>query len=526
MTSEIFLWQEGIVYDSVLEEFSEIINGQYSEAVLLKGIGSWKTYEVCALLLYKAYVLLCMQNPQEYYGLASERPIVCVNMGLTAEQAKKVVFKSLRNFVLQSRWFMGQNPVVLETTIKFGNKVELFSGNSKDTSLLGHNVFAAVLDEASFYHSDDKNDVDTAEEIYEQMSKRIVSRFGKHGFVGVISSPNHEDDFTVRKFRESRDSKSVYTATMPTWKAKDRRKQGALVFVFDHNEKRIVQPSEFMGYKHGDITLTAENIEKLEFGDSRDEYLWIIPEEYYDKFDSRPELASRDLGCKAGLSIDRFITSDDMIDKAMSMGVRNRFDGEDFDLSNPPTEGIYIHIDIGMNRGGKGDCAWFSACRCVGYNKEKDFMPIVHFDICAKIKAKNNGEIQIGDLRDIVFDMVDAWWFIEKVTLDNYQSYDTIQILNGRGIQADIQSVDTSLGPYTSLKDGIYSGIVMMPDYEPLKKELKKLLLIRWKKVDHPPKGSKDCSDSVAGAYHSCIISQWLGYIEANGNNTIHFRKK
>jgi len=94
---------------------------------------------------------------------------------------------------------------------------------------------------------------------------------------------------------------------------------------------------------------------------------------------------------------------------------------------------------------------------------------------------------------------------IEKVTFDQFQSYDSIQILENYGINCDIQSVDTSLVPYSSFKEGIYSDSVICPHHEIAKKELKKLVLVKQKKVDHPKNGSKDVADAMCGAYFSCI---------------------
>jgi len=40
--------------------------------------------------------------------------------------------------------------------------------------------------------------------------------------------------------------------------------------------------------------------------------------------------------------------------------------------------------------------------------------------------------------------------------------------------------------------------------------EMRRLELLQGKKVDHPSKGSKDCSDAVAGAVFNAVESEGL----------------
>ena len=99
-------------------------------------------------------------------------------MGISAQQAKSVVFTGIRNMVTGSPFFMQFNPSVLTGTILFKQeKIILISGNSKATTALGYNVFAGVLDEAAFYMDNSERAV--AQDIYESLQRRIVSRFGR-----------------------------------------------------------------------------------------------------------------------------------------------------------------------------------------------------------------------------------------------------------------------------------------------------------------------------------------------------------
>ncbi len=99
---------------------------------------------------------------------------------------------------------------------------------------------------------------------------------------------------------------------------------------------------------------------------------------------------------------------------------------------------------------------------------------------------------------------------IAQVSYDGFQSVDSRQILQRQGFRTKLVSVDRDLAAYETLKELINTGRLRMPDYEPLKRELRSLEIIRGRKVDHPPRGSKDVADSVAGAVSEAVRA-WGG---------------
>ena len=77
-----------------------------------------------------------------------------------------------------------------------------------------------------------------------------------------------------------------------------------------------------------------------------------------------------------------------------------------------------------------------------------------------------------------------------------------VQQLNAKGFNAKIVSVDTSTDPYENLKTALYEDRVFMYEYPILLQELRQLQRdFKRGKVDHPQRGSKDCSDAVAGVF-------------------------
>jgi len=121
-----------------------------------------------------------------------------------------------------------------------------------------------------------------------------------------------------------------------------------------------------------------------------------------------------------------------------------------------------------------------------------------------------------NDLRSIGFR-------IGMITLDSYQSKDTLQILENKGYRVDELSVNTKIEPYNRLKMALYESRVIGYEHDTLIKELKGLEKNKKKgKVDHRKKGSKDVSDALAGVIYSCetrVISEpvapSLGMVES-----------
>jgi len=513
--SDEFMGLGDDIFDSVLNIGQEFYEKNVLEIILLAGIGGGKSFLAQLLLAHTAHRLLCLKDPHDFYGLSKDKPIVLINMGLSATQAKNVVFAGLVTLIKGSPWFNDyiDEKHINKTEVTFKRPLPknlsktydilmLFSGNSKEEAPIGMNLFGAVLDEAAFYLSND--DKDQAQLIYDSCKARITSRFGdKGGWVCPISSPKWERDFISQKKQEGElYPDRILARSMPTWKMKDRDKMNSNVFIFNPLKMQIEEVFP---------VVTEEEKKTLTFAKTREKckHLWIIPTDFKDDFQRRPEKSIRDLGANPTSAIDAFIKIPKYIDDSMGL-VRNRakLDGT-IDLSNPPSEMIFIHLDFGLNRkkknGGSGDLTGFAACRCVGIDEVSENRPIVQFDIVKGIEAGEGGEVKFSEVRAIIIAMKKAGWKIMKVTIDGWQSIDTIQILNARGILCEYLSVDTSVAPYESLKDGLYDNRVLLPNVPLLARELKELEFVRGEKVDHPPHGSKDIADAVSGAFYNCV---------------------
>jgi hypothetical protein len=132
---------------------------------------------------------------------------------------------------------------------------------------------------------------------------------------------------------------------------------------------------------------------------------------------------------------------------------------------------------------------------------------VIYLDLMMQIKAPPNGEIIFSKIRDMIFDLKKRHFDIRGVTFDGWQSQDSIQILKDHGMDAEVLSVDRNSEAYDTLKDRFYYKKIKMYYFEPFIREVKRLEFVDGKKIDHPPHGSKDVSDAVAGVVFMCVSS-------------------
>ena len=497
------------IYQGIIDLGNIIFNDDYSEVVMLVGIGAGKSTLAQLIACYVAYYLLCLKNPHKYFNLAADKPIVILNMGLTSTQARRVIFAGIRNFMQNSKWFQRwtlykkstirkeEKMQLFATIIKFGDIIHLMCGSSSETAPLGLNIFCGILDEAAFYLDTDKKNA--AEEIYQGIKQRIVSRFGLKGMVVVVSSARYIEDFISKKLEESKSNNNVLGVRGATWELKDRNKMSKETFIFSIRTMRVIPIEECFELK---INPTPSQKYKLKYGDDRDKKYWIIPLDFKESFLRNPEKASRDFGSKPSESIEAFFKLKDRISQ-MWNNLMHPIDEYGRIGLMPHNYPCYIHLDLALGKEG-GDCAGLAMCHCYHINSEGK--PLIRFDLLNRIYAKPNSEIEFSEIREFIFDLQKLGFSIVGVSMDSYQSFDTKQQLQKAGIQTEIISVDTSLEPYECLKEAIYDGRISCYRYEQkekswsLEKELLNLELIKSKKVDHPPKGSKDIADCMAGS--------------------------
>lgn len=419
-------------------------------------------------------------------------------MGVNATQANETVFSGIRSFIEKSPFFQQFSPRILEGSVTFEKeKIFLFSGNSKVTTPLGYNIFCAVLDEAAFYL--DNENKSNAEEIYMAMQRRIVSRFGNEGIVTAISSPRYVGDFIMRKLDEAKRNKKIYGVQLPTWKIKSL-------------ESQDLKGKFYLNTESGELKDTKPEKEMVDLIIDKDfnplSKWWEIPGEYKKSFISNVEKAKRDFGAIPSLTLEAFDRDSQVVERECNKERESPIDKQgrfkDW-FKCEDEENRYIHIDLGL----KKDAAGLAMVCPNGTDETGEESKLkVKVDLMLQIKPPEGGEIRFSDIRQIVYSLELRGFNIAKVTLDSYQSVDSIQLFKDKGYEAEILSVDRTIEPYNTLKELLHTGRLDFYDFEPLKREYIGLELIRGKKVDHNPMGSKDVCDAICGACYSCIQSE------------------
>jgi hypothetical protein len=232
---------------------------EYQIAVLLWGKGSGKDYLSSIVVCYLLHVLLCLRDPQAYFGLAPGEPIDIVNVAYNADQAKRVFFEKLKQRMFRWKWLRARCDVFEAGRRKWPDtagrpRVEIndqeilfprfdhhgdelgairaFSKHAENESYEGLNIIAWVMDEASAFLSKAKKE--NASKIYQTLRTSAASRFLRRWVGFIISYPRHADDFTMVKCREARANPTagMYAdGPAATWEVNERAGQGEWVEV-------------------------------------------------------------------------------------------------------------------------------------------------------------------------------------------------------------------------------------------------------------------------------------------------------
>lgn len=458
----------------------------YREFVFDAGIGSGKSFVVSCIFTYITYWLLCLEDPQKHFGLAPRSVICIMNTSTSSKQAHKVVFDQVKARIDLSPWFMKRFPPDkdIRSELQFPKNIVIFPGSSSETGPIGYNIIAAVVDEASWFVETDIKE--SAAEVFDVLDRRIDSRFGAFGMMAVTSSPRYIDDFTEKKYEESRRGGVILGYKRATWETRP-------------DDIAMIKRGEYFEMPHPG---TKEVVR--------------VPKKYERAFKKNPSKAWRDFGAFASLALEPFFSHEEigMLERAMQPERPAVGRDGSIDDSFKPVPGViyFIHIDLGLSRDA---CGVGMAHAQSADEVEVDLILRI---VCERraLELVEKGEpvdvilgrdqVDLDAVLDIVRGLSGRGFFIGMVTFDNFQSVHSRQILEREGFASDLLSVDKDTSAYDTLKTVARSGTFKCFGHAWFLHECKRLELIKGKKVDHPPNGTKDCADGVAGAVKSAML--------------------
>lgn len=526
--------REGVL-EALVEIFGEKVDSfQISpirRACFTGGIGIGKTTLASIALSYMVHWVSCLKDPQGYFRLMKDSPIAFMMMSTSMKQANDVIFEAVKARINRSPWFKEYCNVInpkMTTQLHFPNQIHIVPGTSEENSFEGYNILAGVVDEGDSHKVTARKDY--ADAGYDTINSRIASRFtnfkGKknRGLIIAIGQMKSKGGFMARKYKQFLTDPDAVAVKMTIWDSYgwhnyttdpddvDRGVETAPrdSFYFDSRRKQIIS-KEAAAY--------VTNQDLIE-----------VPMTYMDQFKDDPVKALRDLAGIPPEVDDPFISQTDKIMESQdAWHVRYDFDpiSQHSTLSDIVLHPRFkacddyrrvIHIDTAYSA--EGDALGFSMGhipeRVEVYNQER---PVIVFDLLMRLKARSGTQISFSQVREFIYMLRDDLGYnIDLVTLDGFETADFIQELNKNRIKADYNSVDKKKTAYELLREAINENRAEFPKYmtkiresdtKPINIAYKELseLTDTGKKIDHPPLGSKDVADGMAGVTFNLMSS-------------------
>lgn len=517
------------IKQTLVEIFGTSVSGEtmtagYERAMITGGIGIGKTTFASIVLPYMAHWCLCLKDPQDFFNLLAGSRIAFMMMSTSESQAREVLFGDVVARIEHSPWFSANYPKDpnYKNQIRFPKDIWIIPGDSAETTFEGYNILGGILDEADSHKVTKVKDY--AESGYNTIEARIQSRFQDRGFLIVIGQMKKATGFASKIYDQFCDDEKAYATRMTIWESLGWEKYtdtkgNRMSFFYDTKRKKII-PKELM-------EILKDSPDIIE-----------VPLVYEASFRNDPEKALRDLAGIPPKVGDPFISLVDKIESCSERwlernSVRIDAGANKYIVNSPIDESCTsprfapwfrcvdplrraVHLDIAYSA--EGDAATIVMGHVPHMVEiEGELKPYIAIDCMIRIKAAAGTEIIIQDLRRKIYHMKDDLGFkITTVTMDGFQSQDTMQQLKKRRFKAEYLSVDRSKMPYEDLREAIYEERIEFPKYmtqmkpgdsqtvEIAIKELMELSDVGMK-IDHPKDGSKDVADGLAGVCYTLM---------------------
>lgn len=481
------------------------------------GKGAGKDHTCRIMSLRVAYLLLCLKSPQEYFGMPEQDTIHTLNVAASSGQATRAFFSPLRRAVDRpGNWFQNMSEAVevgsarrkgaktLLNLVRFDKNVEAISGHSDADTQEGLNLILGIADEVDAFKSRaelerlrgarERESASSAEAILDMLRTSASTRFPQTYKTVRISYPRYKGSAIQKLTAEARQdnedrgesSRHFVSGPLCTWEvnprvtkkdfAEDYRKDPVLARAkYECNPSRAVNPyfGNEEAIRGACFKVDRQPLIVLDY--MREGNAWLP---HYSFAHDLVPIRGANYSIHADLSVNG--------DRAgVSMAHIKKVEERQF-----------------VGEGAMGENVWFTESR-----------PIVKVDFVISYQADASREppleIQLRWYRMLVIELQRRGFHIAVASADGYQSTDTAQILQGRGIEFQIRSTDKTEQHWASLRDLSYEARLEMPERELVIAELLGLSRLPNGKIDHLGDSSKDEADALA-----CAIS---GALEIGG---------
>ena len=526
------------LYPKLREDLISLFStSTYREAIFTGSIGFGKTTVGSIIVCRYLYELSCLRSPQLAFGMSPGSEMTIALMSKTKELAKKVLLEAVRPRIELCPYFKEKFPITLNKwEFLCPNHIRVVVASCLSDAVLGMNVFMAVMDEMNFLgekrsrHTGEM--IDIASKVYTKLVRRIKSRYMTAGgdlpsILVLLSSAGLQGSFTDERIKKVKDDPHAFVRDYATWDVKPLAKFSGESFSVLVGSGRIRSK-----------ILTKEEEESFdeEFMEETGCDIIKVPEEYREDFKDDLDEAIKDLAGISVAAIAPYIHRKEKIQEAID-GRVHPFTSEVFEYGQSagfiwdiftkktvrrlpggfqepvrvpilnPEKPRFLHIDPSLSGDSLGMAMghidrWTEVVRRDFEGKEyNDIAPHITIDFMLSVKPPKGDQIFLADIRRMVYELIANGFKINGFSADSYQSADMIQQMKSRGIRnSKVVSVDTSMTPYESLQSALYENRISFYEYNPFLDELEKLIHDKKKnKIDHPPNGSKDVADAIAG---------------------------
>lgn len=523
------------------------------------GKGSGKDHICRVISMRIAYLLLCLPSPQEYYGLPEHDTIHTLNVASSSRQASRAFFAPMRRYVTRpGGWFQrhgvqayevtagqrlrqqrnGEAALALQDTIRYPKNIESISGHSDAESQEGLNLILGIADEidafkrreelARYHAGQERDSTRSAEGIIDMLRTSATTRFPETYKNIYISYPRYlgsmiqvliqrADKDIAAKGGEEGTSRHYASGPLATWEVNPRfHGKGKEAFAHDYEDDPVLAAA------------------RLECKPSR-----AINPYFHNEASVRAAFSS----------------SGEPVSVGYQVALRGRSWHPSWQIAAEPIAGAQyaVHADLALTGDRAGIAvahvkSWgdYEIVRELGDGQVEagtERRPVVKCDLLfafeADKKVQPPREIQVRWAREFTVELLRRGWNIRLFTTDGFESADTRQIMESQyGVQTAVVSADRAAALrsvaqqhglishgealWRNLRDLFSEGrleIMAGPLTEPVPKpgdekssadlafyEILALSRMPNGKIDHPPGGSKDLADALAGAVAGAVF--------------------
>lgn len=487
----------------------------FEEIVFSGAIGIGKTAIAVYAMSYLLYRMMCLRNPQRYFGFADTDEIAFFFFNATVNLAMGVGYSRLHAVCMESPWFKSHGRIAGSEGNPYyiPDKRIVIKAGSKGSHGLGQQIAVAMLDEINFAPGANMAiEKSKIMQTYSSVKARIKSRFIKDGKllgkIFLVSSKHAEHDFLevyVNKRKNEPDANKLYIVDEPLWVVKPPSTYSGKTFQVAYGAKQLMPQ---IVEENDD----PEYLKKMGFT------LLNVPVEFYGDFKLNIITALQDLAGVALPGTTSYfsykIFSKCYIDRpspftneVLQIGTDDVMEYEEFfNFDLIPKEyrllPVAIHIDTAL----KHDLLGMTAAAYLKNMIEDSDDGLVEKRVYAHlfsvgIQAPPGSEISLAKTRRFLYRLKARGLNIVIVSTDTFQSAEFHQILRDKGFQTEIRSLDRTPVGYQILREAMIENRISLIRHSRLENELIHLQRdTSTGKLDHPPDGSKDISDSLAGA--------------------------